>query len=143
MNTFKLTICCSIFSDSNKFQQTFFNDSAITNKIDFSAPISFLIHGYTDSFKRNNTGESWVIKSLSQHKISVSMHEMMPKSIISLGWMEPTALIWAKSQKTNVCTVDWHPLTAQYLNLFIRYLIRLGAELSKMVVAGHSLGILI
>lgn len=69
--------------------------------------------------------------------------------------MEPTALIWANSQNTNVCIIDWHPLTmynfmlvadnhtwlvAQYLSVFVQYLVGIGANLAKMVVAAHSLG---
>lgn len=38
--------------------------------------------------------------------------------------------------------VDKHTwLVAQYLNVFVRFLVSLGADLTKMVVAGHSLGV--
>lgn len=69
--------------------------------------------------------------------------------------MEPTALIWANTQSTNVCVIDWHALAlynfmltaethtwlvAEYASYFVRYLVTLGAILENIVVAGHSLG---
>lgn len=68
--------------------------------------------------------------------------------------MEPTALIWSEIENTNVCAVDWNPLTlfnyptaekntqiaGAYLGLFIQFLEKNGADVAKMIAAGHSLG---
>lgn len=126
---FKFTIAIEndvgIFCMNNvtKFQHhTTINDSDLNRKLDTTLPVYFVIHGWTESIRRQ-----WVQKLMS--------------NIILYKKINVCAVDWEKFAKdTFPNAVEKATLVGVYLAQFITYLQQQGVRNSSIHIISHSLG---
>lgn len=157
-----------MFTTSNKtfLNQTFFNDPNIKQKIDFSRPVNFVIHGwlgginggniYLPAEVRASSGMRWENTTNNIRLDFISIFQIYFLSLCYYpGWMQSTSINWAHYANCNVCSIDWSRLAnydysvaamkhtkmvAESMVYFLKFLIKNGMSVRKVSIAGHSLG---
>lgn len=112
------------------------NDQFLIQKIKFSAPVNFIIHGWRDGIEGHNKYD----------RNDTRKHDL---------WMIPMGKDWAKYNNSNVCLVDWSFLAKGDYLFTIKYQLQrvanemvkftevlrvYGMNYTQVSVAGHSLG---
>ncbi|XP_063697054.1 pancreatic lipase-related protein 2-like [Culicoides brevitarsis] len=109
--------------ETRKIYQTKLNDTEITNKIDVTKPVVFIIHGWLDNFYRN-----WVQEMMAEYI------DYQDVNVCAVDWSRLAIYEYTISARENVPEVGW------YLATFILYLEDLGVNLGNVSLVGHSLG---
>ncbi|XP_058457697.1 lipase member I-like [Malaya genurostris] len=109
--------------NSSQFMQTFFNDTDLDSKIDFTKPLTFIIHGWLD-----NATRIWV--------------KTMARDVIKYGDTNVCSVNWSRLARYNYYQVAMNHtlIVSEYMTKFVEYLTLSGLALENVTFVGHSMG---
>lgn len=109
--------------NSTELKETTVDDPEISSKLDFTKPVAFITHGWTDNAKK-----LW-IQTTAQKMI-----RYLDRNVCVVQWRQLAAYKYEQAAKENTLQVS------DYLTKFIQYLVQKGVELKDIILVGHSLG---